>query len=197
MTRLKTISKYLKSVGLIKEAQHVNDLSQPDSGVGYKVLAHIDGPSGVGKTSLMGKLEYFGFSTVDLDDFDSVACGMMGLPHGWKSSKLFTDDLLHKVHQIRSNLLSNFIKSEEPNKTILLGIHIESDTRYDIEAEYKILMVDDVGAIVEKRMLRDRLTEKERPAIEKETIDYIQQLSSLGYKSMTKDEIIKFFRHKI
>jgi len=205
MKKLKAVISVLSSLGLKKEAIAVknllNDSSDDEVFEGNqeirKVLAHIDGPSGVGKTALMGKLEYFGFSTVDLDNFDSVACGMLDLPHGWKSSHLFTDELLRQVHQIRSNLLSKFIRSEDPQHTILLGIHIESGTRYDIEADYKILMVDDVGAIVEKRMKRDHLAEKERPRIQKETVDYIQELKNLGYISMTKDEIIKFFRHKI
>lgn len=203
MKKLKAVISVLNSIGLTKEAIAVKNLVN-DSEKHFegnqeirKVLAHIDGPSGVGKTALMGKLEYFGFSTVDLDNFDSVAAGMLELPHGWRSSKLFTKKLLQEVHQVRSDLLANFIKSEEPTRTILLGIHIEDGTRYDIEADYKILMVDEIGTIVDKRMKRDHLSEKERPRIQKETIDYIQQLKDLGYTSMTKDEIIKFFRHKI
>jgi hypothetical protein len=205
MKKLKAIISVLNSVGLKKEAIAIKNLLQNYSKDPIyegnkeirKVLAHIDGPSGVGKTALMGKLEYFGFSTVDLDNFDSVAAGVFGLPAGWRSSSVFSNELLKQVHQTRSDLLSNFIKSEIPQKTILLGIHIEGDTRYDIEADYKILMVDDIGKIVEKRMKRDHLAEKERPKIEKETIEYIQKLKDLGYASMTKDEIIKFFRHKI
>jgi len=177
MSRLKTLQKALL---LVKRA------SQP-------ILAQVDGPAGVGKTTLMENIEKRGYSVIDLDVFDEQATKEFGLDDGWKSSEQYSDKLLAKVHKLRQKLLDNWLEENDPAKSIVFGIHTEGDTRYRINTDNKILLVDDVSKIVDRRIKRDGLGQADRASLKKETLGHIKELKDLGFLPMKADEILSMF----
>lgn len=158
-----------------------------------QILAQVDGPAGVGKTTLMEKIAGRGYSVIDLDVFDEQASKEMGLDDGWKSSDLYSDKLLAKVHKLRQRLLDNWLEENDPDRSIVFGIHTEGKTRYKVNAAEKILLTDDVSKIVDRRMKRDDLDEGDRSSLRKETLDHIKELKALGFVEMKADEVLAMF----
>lgn len=158
-----------------------------------QILAQVDGPAGVGKTTLMEKIAKRGYSVIDLDVFDEKASKEMGLDDGWKSSDLYSDKLLAKVHKLRQKLLDNWLEENDPDKSIVFGIHTDGKTRYKVNAETKILLTDDVSKIVGRRIKRDKLDEADRPSLRKETLDHIKELKALGFVEMKVDDVLAMF----
>lgn len=177
MNRLKTLQKALL---LVKRASQ-------------SILAQIDGPAGVGKTTLMEKIEKRGYSVIDLDVFDEQASKEMGLDAGWKSSEQYSDKLLAKVHKLRQKLLDNWLEENDPAKSIVFGVHTEGDTRYRINTDNKMLLIDDVSKIVDRRIKRDGLDESDRTSLKKETLSHIKELKDLGFIPMKADEVLVMF----
>lgn len=95
-----------------------------------KVLAHVAGPSGAGKTELVNKLgeSVKNIKLVDLDIFDDQAVKALG----WegKSKNDYTDEMLDRVHAKRQELIDAYIeKSDKP--IVFFGHHVEGDNVTD------------------------------------------------------------------
>lgn len=177
MNRIATLRRALK---LIKESSQ-------------QILAQVDGPAGVGKTTLMEKIAKCGYSVIDLDLFDEQASKEMGLDDGWKSSDLYSDKLLAKVHRLRQRLLDNWLEENDPDRSIVFGIHTEGKTRYKVNAATKILLTDDVSRIVDRRIKRDKLDEADRPSLRRETLGHIKELKALGFVEMEANDVLAMF----
>ena len=158
-----------------------------------QILAQVDGPAGVGKTTLMKKISGRGYHVIDLDLFDEQASKEMGLDDGWKSSDLYSDKLLSKVHKLRQRLLDNWLEENDPDKSIVFGIHTEGKTRYKVNAETKILLTEDVSKIVARRIKRDDLDEADRSSLRREALDHIKELKALGFVEMKADDVLAMF----
>lgn len=164
-----------------------------------KVLAHISGASGSGKTSIANELNllYPHISFIDLDDFDEQAEKILNYK---VSKKHYTDKMLFKLAQKRQELMDKFIK-ESKNPIIFVGHHTEGDQVLYIPTETRILLNTDAKTSAWRAYLRSqnekpehRRTLEELPKDEKEAQEVIDWLLKNGYKSMSKQEILRWMR---
>lgn len=162
----------------------------------HSVFAHIDGPQGVGKTSLIPNLKKLGFVVTDLDVFDEMASKKLKLPSGWKSSDNYSDSALKKLHKTRQQLLNEFINKHKKEKIILVGIHIEGDTAYSFNTKHRFLFIDKIKDILLRRAKRDKLSKQEILNAKKETNEMIDDLLALHYTKMTKQQLLDFFTNE-
>lgn len=104
-----------------------------------KVLAHVAGPSGAGKTELMNRLEKDIDNVIlkDLDEYDDLAIEQLGWTGRDKNN--YTDAELNKLHRVRQSLIDRDIENiTEP--IIFFGHHVEGDNVTRLPTRTKILL---------------------------------------------------------
>lgn len=155
------------------------------------VICHITGRSGSGKTTLLLKIkELFPMVKIlDLDLLDEASDRKYDLPTGWKSSDLYSDDLLEKIHAYRQLLLDKFISK---NKNIVLaGHHVEDFTVYNFNATKRFTLNTPSKIIKKQRMKRDGMSSEDYDT-SYEDENFIDGLE--GYVKATPVEIIEYIK---
>lgn len=179
----KVKAHYEKRAGLpVVPAEPVFGVDQP------KVLAHIAGPSGAGKTELVNKLgeSIKNVDLVDLDIFDEQAVKVLG----WeaKPKNGYSDAMLNQLHDVRQSLIDDYIaKSDKP--IIFFGHHIEGDNVTDLPAaDHFLLNVSPTKAALNAARRPGKTSEQVKEDIQIGKRD-VAQLKALGYEPLSSRAI--------
>ena len=195
--KLSILAKKLHSLNLRKEAAQILKLASKE------VFAHISGPSGSGKTTLMEEIASLHPDVVvkDLDEFDEEATEEMGLDPGWKQNS-WSEELQREHYKIKQNLLDNFIEENAGKRTLLVGLHEEGGDALHFNPRHKILIDTGPTESMRRRVKRDKKLSstyefwKDQGAMASELEEsekIIQSLTSEGYTSMSREEILDLF----
>lgn len=166
-----------------------------------EVLAHIAGPAGVGKTTLMNKIKssFPQVSVVDLDEFDKFANRKQNLTWNWRDTIDWNgagQNQFAKSHVYRQGGMDKFVNNSKNMKrlTILFGIHLEDSTEYKFHTSNRLYLMRPVADIVKDRVKRDgdHYRNMGQPFDEKEAYvnftkdvnDVVSQLQAKGYEPL-------------
>lgn len=157
-----------------------------------QVVAHIAGPSGVGKSELARRLqsEMPEWIFLDLDDIDDQAIETARLPFNKDD---YTDAMLDRLHDTKQTLLNQRIRRER-KPLVLVGHHIESGHILAIPAVYKILMTGSPTRGVVRRYVQGKYSAKDVLNLVAQGRDDITVLSGLGYRKMSPQQIYSMLR---
>jgi hypothetical protein len=180
-----------------------------------KVIAHIGGPSGAGKTTILEKLKRKNPSLVvkDLDDFDRQGRQLLWGGHPKKQD--FTDKMFQQLHSKRDNLLADFLSANKDRQVVLGGHHIEGRHVSNIPEGEKILL--DTGALRSAwrnvrrskrgkghKRYRDIIFRQKKspgrrgnPSLYSIGSEDIQQLRSMGYAPKSPKEILNLIENTV
>lgn len=194
--KLKSLARKLIQLGLKKEAASIIRLSSKE------VFAHISGPAGSGKTTLMEEIESIHPDVVgkDLDEFDEQATSKMGLDRNWKQTS-WSEDLQKEHYKIKQSLLDDFINQNSGSKIVLVGIHTEGKDFLSFNPKYKIVLDTSPTESIKRRIKRDKdlggwnfWDDKDSLNSEiEESERMVTDLKSEGYIPMSREEILSLF----
>jgi hypothetical protein len=137
----------------------------------------------------------------DLDEFDEKATEEMGLDFDWKQ-KSWSEELQREHYKIKQSLLDHFIEENSGYRILLVGLHEEGGDSLHFNAKHKILINTSPTESIRRRIQRDKKLSspyefwKNQGAMDSELQEserIVQDLTSDGYISMSKKEILDLF----
>lgn len=173
------------------------------------ILAHVAGPAGVGKTTLMNRIkrDFPQILVLDLDKLDDLGTRKSNFPQNWKFSGAWTPEKMAQSHGFRQVGLDKFVYNAQRmgKKVVLFGIYLEADTEYKFDTPNRILITRPINDIVRDRIARDTSWIKSMGMdYEKETQDYRRQaeeeinlLKQHGYREMSIDQAYNYIAQLI
>jgi energy-coupling factor transporter ATP-binding protein EcfA2 len=195
--KLTILAKKLYHLNLHREAAQILKLASKE------IFAHISGPSGSGKTTLMEEIASLHPDVVakDLDEFDEKATEEMGLDLDWKQTS-WSEELQKEHYKVKQGLLDHFIEENAGKRILLVGLHEEGGDALHFNPRHKILIDTSPTESMRRRVRRDK---KLSPTYEfwkdqgtmaselEESERIVQCLTSKGYTTMSKEEILDLF----
>ena len=164
---------------------------------GY-VLAHIDGPQGSGKTTLINKLKEKHPSLIvkDLDDFASIAKDRAGLSN--KSSWQFLEHDTLRLNREKQKIIDRFIYKNKNKPTLLAGIHMDPPGHVNVPG--KKILLDTPPFLSAWRKYRKAKKDKTASPVHLIDVPFLYQtaykdrtrLNRRGYVNMKPKQITQF-----
>ena len=185
-----------------------------------KVIAHITGPSGAGKTTILSILQdkYPQFEYVDIDDIEKIATKNLKFV-GIKRFE-YTDNMYKRLSSEKQRILNKLLKKSN-KQWIIVGHHVEYPRSYHA-ADHKVHIIEGIGNYykldiptnnrfflkITPELSAQRFTsrqEKNGKTVSKEDVKLlthtaakvIKQFKDLGYKEVTPDYILNWFEKNI
>jgi len=155
---------------------------------GEKVLAHVGGPSGAGKTELVIALtpKVKNIELRDLDEFDDYAVDAMGLNGVSKND--YTNQMLLQHHRKKQHIIDNFIqKSSKP--IIFFGHTEEAGNEIQLPTSVRILLSTNPRTASIRRAKNRELSPQELRDLIRTGREDIKYLRGKGYIPMTARQI--------
>lgn len=165
-----------------------------------KVLAHISGASGSGKTTIAKKLSLIYPNVIfkDLDDFDDEATEK--LKYSEINKQEFDDKMLAELAILRQKLMDEFVAlAKKP--IVFVGHHTEGNNVLYIPTENKFMLDTDAETSAVRAYKRSQTEDpkhrrklQDLPEDIKEAKEVIEFLLKNGYKSMNHDQILNWMK---
>lgn len=120
---------------------------------------------------------------------------------GWKQTS-WSEELQREHYKIKQRLLDNFIEENAGKRTLLVGLHEEDGDALHFNPRHKILIDTGPTESMRRRVKRDKKLSstyefwKDQGAMASELEEsekIIQSLTSEGYTSMSREEILDLF----
>lgn len=185
-----------------------------------KVIAHITGPSGAGKSTIirMLKEKYPQFEYLDLDDLEKLATESLNFI-GIKRY-LYTDEMYKRLSSEKQRIFDKML-SKSKKQWVLAGHHTEYPRIYHsadnkvhiIPGESKNYMLDiptdnrfflRITPELSAQRFKSRaekngksVTNNEVKVLAKNAINVIKLFKKIGYKEMSANEILDWFKQNV
>lgn len=155
---------------------------------GKKVLAHIGGPSGAGKTELVNTLQpkVKNIRLVDLDQFDDEATKLLGWEGTPKND--YTNKMLSELHKARQDLINKFIKkSSKP--IVFFGHTTEAGKETKLPTTVRILLSTNPKTAAVRRGKAKGLGKKDLSDLIKTGREDVGFMKGRGYISLNSRQV--------
>lgn len=184
-----------------------------------KVICHISGPAGAGKTTILNHLKekYPQFEYIDLDDIEKEATVSLHFENTKRNN--YTHKMYHQLHLEKQKILDKYLNNSN-RKFVLCGFHDEFPRLYHSKPDDKIHQINypknyhlnvhtdnkfflNISAELSADRFCSRAAGKGRNVSKEDKIklvshskDVLKQFVEMGYKPMTYDSIMKWFDSK-
>ena len=164
------------------------------------IIAHISGPSGSGKSTLGKDIykEHPEIAWIDLDKIDHMISKKFKI----EDKNELSDEDWKNFHGHRQALFDAWAKFHANKPKLVVGLHTEGETAYDIPAKHKLML--DLGPVKSTFRAYKRNLKSGNPIKIRDLLTYYKyakkdqkDLKNLGYKMLPAHEIKQIIKNEL